>query len=71
MVAQPRNEETARLERAKQLAEKLFFTLEQQGDRYSLFGTAGLSKAVRRENLTLDEVEQELELWKLKGFHGG
>ena len=42
MIAQPKSDEVDRLERAKQLAGKLFFTLEQQGDRYSLFGTAGL-----------------------------
>jgi hypothetical protein len=31
----------------------------------------GLSGPARRENLTLDEVEEELETWKLRGYHHG
>lgn len=75
MVAQPRTsrkDDLARRERkAKRLADKLFFKLDRQGDRYSLFRTAGVSAAVSRENLSLDEVERELELWKLRGYQGG
>jgi hypothetical protein len=67
-----RKEDLVRRERrVKLLAHKLFFKLDRDGDRYSLYRTAGVSDAVRRENLSLDEVEQELELWKLRGDHGG
>ena len=63
-------EDLARRERkAKRLAAKLFFEL--QGIRYSLRRTAGVSGTVRRENLSLDEVERELDMWKLRGPHGG
>ena len=57
--------------KAKRLAAKLFFKLDRQGIRYSLRRTAGVSDTVRRENLSLDEVERELDMWKLRGPHGG
>ena len=67
-----RTENVARRERkAKRLAHKLFFKLDRQSSRYSLLRTAGVSGTVRRENLSLDEVERELEMWKLRGPHGG
>jgi len=31
----------------------------------------GLSGPALQENLTLDEVEEELETWKLRGYHSG
>ena len=65
-------EDLARRERkAKRLAAKLFFELDRQGIRYSLRRTAGVSDTVRRENLSSDEVERELDMWKLRGPHGG
>ena len=67
-----RTEDVARRERkAKRLADKLLFKLDRQGSRYSLRRTAAVSGTVRRENLSLDEVERELEMWKLRGPHGG
>jgi hypothetical protein len=67
-----RTEDVARRERkAKRLADKLFFKLDRQGNLYSLRRTAGVSGAVRHDNLSLDEVERELEMWKLRGPHGG
>jgi hypothetical protein len=61
----------SRERKAKRLADQMFFKLKRHGDRYSLCRTAGLSGPARRENLTLDEVEEELEKWKLRGYHGG
>jgi hypothetical protein len=49
----------------------MYFKLTRQGDRYSLCRTVGLSGPARRENPSLDEVEQELEKWELRGYHGG
>jgi hypothetical protein len=63
------NFETDRERAANDLAERLFFELEKQGDRYSLYRKIG--DHARRDNLTLDEVEQVLERWKLEGPHGG
>ena len=54
---------------AYNLAERLFFDLDKKGDLYSLCRKVG--EFVPREGLTLDEVEQLLERWKLQGPHGG
>ena len=54
------------MRKAKRLADKLFFKLNRQGSHYSLRRTTGVSGTVRRENLSLDEVERELEMWKLR-----
>lgn len=62
---------TSRERKAKRLADKLFFKLTREAGRYSLCRTVGLSGPAPREDLTLDEVEQELEKWKLRGYHGG
>jgi hypothetical protein len=62
---------SSRERKAKRLADKMFFKLKRQGDRYSLCRTVGLPGPARRENLSLDEVEKELETWKLRGPHGG
>jgi hypothetical protein len=57
-------------ERAAQyLAERLFFDLEKHGDSYSLYRKIG--GFAPQHNLSLDEVEKVLELWKLQGPHGG
>ena len=53
--------------KAKRLAEKMFFCLEREGDHYTLWRTASGPEPIRRENLTLEEVEKELELFKLQG----
>ena len=60
-----------REERLRQLASKLFFTLEHKGSRYDLYRDADVSRPVQHENLTLDEVEELLNRWKLRGPHGG
>jgi hypothetical protein len=57
--------------RLRELASKLFFTLEQHNSRYSLYRDLDVEKPVRREGLTLDEVEDALNTWKLRGPHGG
>ena len=70
--ADNKNRDVVRRERkAKRLADKLFFKLDRQGNLYSLRRTAGVSGIVRQDNLSLDEVERELEMWKLRGPHGG
>ena len=54
---------------AANLAERMFFTLEKRGDRFSLCRKMGGFEP--QENLSIDEVEQVLELWKLQGPHWG
>jgi hypothetical protein len=53
------------------LAERLQFTVEKTGDRYRLTRTASVSRPVREEDLTLEQAEELLNRWKLRGFHGG
>jgi hypothetical protein len=53
------------------LASKLFFTLTKEGSRFGLYREADVSQPVRQDGLTLDEVEEILNTWKLRGFHGG
>jgi len=61
--------DTDRERAAYDLAERLFFELEKHGDRFSLRRKIG--DHAGRDDLTLDEVEQVLERWKLEGPHGG
>jgi hypothetical protein len=54
---------------AHDLAERMFFTLEKDGVLFSLSRKTG--EFVPQHNLTIEEVERTLELWKLQGPHGG
>lgn len=60
-----------REQRLNKLAKMLLFRLHAEGQRYTLTRDVDVSKPVRHENLTLDEVEEILSTWKLRGFHGG
>lgn len=53
------------------LADKLLFTLEKRGDGFILSRTADVSRPVRREGLSLDQAEDLLTTWKLRGLGGG
>ena len=56
--------EADREARLREVASKLFFTLKNQGLRFSLY-------SIRHDGLSLDEVEDILNIWKLRGPHGG
>jgi len=53
------------------LAERLEFTVERTGDRFRLTRTASVSRPVREDGLSLEQAEELLNEWKLRGFHGG
>jgi hypothetical protein len=55
----------------RELASQLLFSMENQGGRFRLYRDADVSRPVRHEGLTLDEVEEILNTWKLRGPHGG
>ncbi len=53
-----------------ELANRLQFRVEKHESRYSLRRVADVSAPVQ-ENLALEEAEEFLNTWKLRGFHGG
>jgi hypothetical protein len=63
--------EAEREARLRHSASRLFFTLERQGSRFSLARDLDVPKPIRHDGLTLDEVEDVLNTWKLQGPHGG
>ena len=64
-------QDTAREEHLMWLAAQLFFRVEKEGARFSLFRDVDVSEPVHRANLTLEEAEELLNRWKLRGPHGG
>ena len=61
---QKQNEREAHL---RALADQLEFTVEKTGDRFTLTRTANVVPPVREERLTIDQAEELLETWKLRG----
>jgi hypothetical protein len=53
------------------LADKLLFTVEKRRAHFTLSRTTDVSDPVRREGLTLEQAEELLTTWKLRGPHGG
>lgn len=53
------------------LADQLLFKVERSGERFTLTRTADVSKPVRHERLTIDQAEELLGNWKLRGLGGG
>jgi hypothetical protein len=49
------------------LAGRLEFSVEKAGDRFTLLRTADVAPSVREACLTLDQAEQLLQTWKLRG----
>ena len=53
------------------LAGQLYFTVEKRGTLYSLCRDVDVKEPVRREDLSLEEAEEVLKTWTMRGFHGG
>ncbi len=53
------------------LADGLLFNIECSGGRFTLVRTADVSKPVRHERLTIEQAEELLGNWKLRGLGGG
>jgi hypothetical protein len=45
--------------------------VKRRGRRFSLLRDVDLPEPVRSDNLTLEEADDLLQTWKLRGFHGG
>jgi hypothetical protein len=63
--------EADREARLRELAAKLLFRLDKQGLRFALYRDVDVSQPIRRDGLTIDDVEDLLNTWKLRGPHGG
>ena len=55
----------------RKLADQLLFSVEKNGERFTLTRTADVEQNVRKKDLTIAEAEEFLETWKLRGPHGG
>jgi hypothetical protein len=64
-------QDSDRERRLRALASRLLFKLEKDGARFRLTRDVDVPAPVRHENLTVEEVEDVLETWKLRGPHGG
>jgi len=64
-------DEIKRERRLRELATNLLFTLGKNGSKFTLARDADVPAPVHHENPTLDEVEDILNTWKLRGPHGG
>ena len=62
------NEREAHL---RALADQLLFEVERSGERFTLTRTADVSKPVLHELMTIDQAEELLANWKLRGLGGG
>ena len=67
----PMQASTERESHLRRLAEQLMFTVEKTGERFTLTRTADVSQPVINRALTLPEAEELLQVWKLRGPHGG
>jgi hypothetical protein len=54
-----------------ELAGKLMFDVKKDGERFSLRRTADTDQPVHQDGLSIEEAEEVLNIWKLRGFHGG
>jgi hypothetical protein len=53
------------------LAERLQFSVEKSDDRFTLTRTAEVKRPERQADLTLEQAEDLLRRWKLRGLGGG
>ena len=60
-----------REQRLFELAKRLGFRAEKHGARFALAYEAGDAAPFREENLSLEQAEEILRTWKLRGPHGG
>ena len=55
----------------RELAGELQFSMEKHGERFTLTRTAQIERPEIESDLTLDQVEDVLRRWKLRGLGGG
>lgn len=65
------NDSQGREQHLRELADKLEFSVEKRGNRFTLKRTAEIERPEIERDLTLDEAEELLRTWKLRGLGGG
>jgi hypothetical protein len=55
----------------RNLARLLMFKVDTEGERFTLTRRNDVPTPVMEDGLTLDQAEELLNTWKLRGFHGG
>ncbi|HEY4404621.1 MAG TPA: hypothetical protein VGN55_08195 [Xanthobacteraceae bacterium] len=53
------------------LAGLLLFDVKKEGGSFSLTRTADVERPLHQDGLTIEEAEEVLNTWKLRGPHGG
>jgi hypothetical protein len=53
------------------LAGQLSFKVDKEGDSFVLSRTVDVERPVRQTGLSLEQAEELLNTWKLRGPHGG
>jgi hypothetical protein len=71
MPAPANASETEREAHLRALAEDLLFKVSKDADRFTLVRKSDVDEPVIEADLTLDQAEQLLQTWKMRGFHGG
>lgn len=69
--SQTASEADEREQHLRALADRLLFTVEKRGARFTLLRTADVGRPVRGEGLSLEQAEELLATWKLRGLQGG
>jgi hypothetical protein len=65
------SDEQEREKAMRELAARLFFSVKRRGSRYDLHRELDGEEPVHRDGLALDEAEELLSTWKMRGAHGG
>jgi hypothetical protein len=55
----------------RELAARLYFEVGKTDAGFSLYRESGVDHPVRHDGLSIDEAEDLLNKWKLRGLHGG
>jgi hypothetical protein len=67
----PKQTNSAREQHLRALADKLLFTVEKSGERFTLTRSHDASRPVRHERLSIKQAEDLLGNWNLRGLGGG
>ena len=65
------NDDAERKQRLRHLASGLLFDVQEKDGGFTLTRTADVTTPVHEEDLSFAQAEELLNIWKLRGPHGG